>query len=44
MTEKVHKTLDAVTFHGAMLAGGDALSQSSAPVTLDVGARLRDMW
>src|SRR6267378_432292 len=44
MTEKVHKTLDAVTFHGAMLAGGDVLSQSSAPVTLDVGARLRDMW
>src|ERR1700704_3205302 len=44
MTEKVHKTLDAVTFHGAVLAGGDALSQSSAPVTLDVGARLRDMW
>src|SRR6266850_1873398 len=44
MTEKVHKTLDAVTFHGAVLAGGDVLSQSSAPVTLDVGARLREMW
>jgi len=44
MTEKVHKTLDAVTFHGAVLAGGDALRQSSAPVTMDVGARLRDMW
>jgi DNA helicase-2/ATP-dependent DNA helicase PcrA len=44
MTEKVHKTLDAVTFHGAVLAGGDALRQSSAAVTMDVGARLRDMW
>jgi len=44
MTEKVHKTLDAVTFHGTALAGGDTLRQTNAPVTLDVGARLRDMW
>jgi len=44
MTEKVHKTLEAVTFHGTALAGGDTLRQSNAPVTMDVGARLRDMW
>ena len=44
MTEKVHKTLEAVTFHGAVLPGADALRHSSAAVTLDVGARLRDMW
>src|SRR3989440_9644644 len=44
MTEKVHKTLEAVTFHGAALPGGDALRHSSAAVTIDVGARLRDMW
>jgi DNA helicase-2/ATP-dependent DNA helicase PcrA len=44
MTEKVLKTLDPVTFHGAALGSGEALADSSATVTLDVGARLRDMW
>ncbi|HYL71240.1 MAG TPA: ATP-dependent helicase, partial [Candidatus Dormibacteraeota bacterium] len=45
MTEKVQKTLDPVTFHGAGPgSGGDTLSQSTAAVTVDVGARLRDMW
>jgi DNA helicase II / ATP-dependent DNA helicase PcrA len=44
MTEKVHKTLDPVTFHSSTLAGADSLSQASAPVTVDVSARLRDMW
>jgi DNA helicase II / ATP-dependent DNA helicase PcrA len=44
MTEKVQKTLEPVTFHGTSLAGGDTLQQSAAPVTVDVGARLRDMW
>jgi DNA helicase-2/ATP-dependent DNA helicase PcrA len=43
MTEKVLKTLDAVSFQGSA-SGGDALRQSTAPVTVDVGARLRDMW
>jgi DNA helicase II / ATP-dependent DNA helicase PcrA len=44
MTEKVLKLLDPVTFHGSALAGGDTLSESHAPVTVDVGARLREMW
>ncbi len=44
MTERVHKTLDPVTFHGSTLAGADTLQQASAPVTIDVSARLRDMW
>ncbi len=44
VTEKVQKTMDAVTFHGSALAGADALQESTTPVTVDVGARLRDMW
>ena len=44
MTDKVHKTLDAVTFHGTTLAGAESLREASAPVTVDVSARLRDMW
>jgi hypothetical protein len=40
----VLKTLDAVSFQGSALAGGDALHGSGAAVSLDVGARLRDMW
>jgi DNA helicase-2/ATP-dependent DNA helicase PcrA len=44
MTEKVQKTLEPVTFHGSSLASSDTLKESAAPVTVDVGARLRDMW
>ena len=44
MTEKVLKTLDPVTFHGSALYSGEALRDSGAAVTVDVGARLRDMW
>ena len=44
MTERVQKTLDPVTFHGSALGAADALQESGAPVTVDVGARLRDMW
>jgi DNA helicase-2/ATP-dependent DNA helicase PcrA len=44
MTEKVHKTLDPVTFHGTVLGAADALQETQGPVTVDVGARLRDMW
>ena len=44
MTEKVHKTLEAHTFHGSASAAGDVLEEATAPVTVDVGARLRDMW
>jgi len=44
MTEKVQKTLDPVTFHGSAVGAADALQESQTPVTVDVGARLRDMW
>ena len=44
MTEKVLKTLDAVTFQGSLGAGGDTLQRTGEQVTVDVGARLRDMW
>jgi DNA helicase-2/ATP-dependent DNA helicase PcrA len=43
MTDKVLKTLDPVLFQSGALPGSDAL-QSSAPLTLDVSARLREMW
>jgi DNA helicase II / ATP-dependent DNA helicase PcrA len=44
LTEKVQKTLEPMTFHGSSLAAADTLTKSAAPVTVDVGARLRDMW
>jgi hypothetical protein len=44
MTERVLKTLEALTFHGSASAASDALQDSSSTVTLDVGARLREMW
>jgi DNA helicase II / ATP-dependent DNA helicase PcrA len=44
MTEKVLKTLDPVTFQGSIVAGGDALQRTGEQVTVDVGARLREMW
>jgi hypothetical protein len=44
LTEKVLKTLEPATFHGAASADGDALAKNSAPVTVDVSAKLRDMW
>ncbi|HTT01902.1 MAG TPA: 3'-5' exonuclease, partial [Steroidobacteraceae bacterium] len=43
MTEKVLKTLDAVTFKGS-LATGDALQRTGEQVTVDMSARLREMW
>jgi hypothetical protein len=33
-----------VTFHSAAFGGGDKLQEATTPVTVDVGARLRDMW
>lgn len=42
LTEKVLKTLDTATFQGS-LASGD-LRQTGSEVTVDVGARLREMW
>ncbi len=44
VTEKVQKTLEPITFHGSSLGAGDTLQDAAAPVTVDVGARLRDMW
>jgi DNA helicase-2/ATP-dependent DNA helicase PcrA len=44
LTEKVVKALDAVSFQGSTPGGADTLRPSSATVTLDVGARLREMW
>lgn len=44
LTDKVRKTLDAVSFAGSTLASADTLRTSGAPVTVDVGARLREMW
>ena len=45
LTEKVLKTLDPATFHGSNMAGGDALARTARrAVTVDVGARLREMW
>ena len=44
LTEKVVKTLEAVSFHGSAPGAADTLRGSGAPVTLDVGARLREMW
>ncbi len=43
LTEKVLKTLEATTFQGTAAGSGENL-QSAAPVSVDVGARLRDMW
>jgi len=44
ITEKVLKTLEAATHHSSAVAVGDTLAADSTPVTVDVGARLRDMW
>ena len=43
LSEKVLKTLDAVAFQG-VAAGSDSLADSGAAVSVDVGARLREMW
>jgi DNA helicase II / ATP-dependent DNA helicase PcrA len=45
MTEKVLQKLDPTTFHGSSNAGGDTLrSDSTENATLDVSARLKEMW
>ncbi|MGH8276829.1 MAG: 3'-5' exonuclease, partial [Steroidobacteraceae bacterium] len=45
ITEKVLKSLEPATFQGSTLGSGEDLQQSGAPpLTVDVGARLRDMW
>jgi DNA helicase II / ATP-dependent DNA helicase PcrA len=44
LTEKVLKALDQSSFQGSSLGAAEGLSGASEPVTVDVGARLRDMW
>jgi DNA helicase-2/ATP-dependent DNA helicase PcrA len=45
LTEKVLKQLEAVTFQGSTFLGGnDAPLQVADQQTLDVGARLKEMW
>jgi DNA helicase-2/ATP-dependent DNA helicase PcrA len=43
LTEKVLKTLEAVTFQGSSFMGGEAPLQATEQ-TLDVSARLKEMW
>jgi hypothetical protein len=43
MTEKVLKTMTPIAFHGAQLGEAAALGDSSNS-TLDVSARMKDMW
>jgi DNA helicase-2/ATP-dependent DNA helicase PcrA len=44
MTERVLKTLEPVTFHGSAPGASEALQDTGSAVTLDVGAKLREMW
>jgi DNA helicase-2/ATP-dependent DNA helicase PcrA len=44
LTEKVLKTLEPASFRSIVSDGADALAPESAPVSVDVSARLRDMW
>ncbi|MGH8139169.1 MAG: ATP-dependent helicase [Steroidobacteraceae bacterium] len=44
LTEKVLKQLDAVTFQGPNFSGGESPLQATAESTLDVSARLKEMW
>jgi len=44
ITEKVLKHLDAATFQGSSFAGVAALEHDGGQSTLDVSARLKEMW
>jgi len=44
LTEKVLKTLDAASWQSAQLGSGENLRSSAEAVTVDVSARLREMW
>jgi DNA helicase-2/ATP-dependent DNA helicase PcrA len=44
LTDKVLKHLESATFHGSGLAGAEVALQDSAQSTLDVGAKLKEMW
>jgi DNA helicase-2/ATP-dependent DNA helicase PcrA len=42
LTDKVLKCLEPRTFHGSTM--GDTALQGAADTSLDVGARLKEMW
>jgi DNA helicase-2/ATP-dependent DNA helicase PcrA len=44
LTEKVLKTLEATTFQGSSLGGPEIGGQASTESTLDITARMKDMW
>jgi len=44
LTEKVLKTLDATTFHGSNLAAADVGLQAGGESTLDITAKMKEMW
>jgi DNA helicase-2/ATP-dependent DNA helicase PcrA len=44
MTEKVLKHLEATSFQGSSHGGGDNLRPDAESSTLDVSARLKEMW
>ena len=44
VTDKVMKTLDAVSWHSPALGSGEHLQASAEAVSVDVSARLREMW
>jgi DNA helicase-2/ATP-dependent DNA helicase PcrA len=44
LTERVLKTLEATSFHGSNLGVADVALQASGESTLDITARMKDMW
>jgi DNA helicase II / ATP-dependent DNA helicase PcrA len=44
LTERVLKTLDASTFQGSSLGVADVALQASGESTLDITARMKEMW
>jgi ATP-dependent DNA helicase UvrD/PcrA len=44
MTEKVLKCFDAKTFHGTSIGEGALQGGAGEEATLDIGARLKEMW
>jgi DNA helicase-2/ATP-dependent DNA helicase PcrA len=44
LTEKVLKTLEATTFQGSSMGTADVALQASGESTLDITARMKDMW
>jgi DNA helicase-2/ATP-dependent DNA helicase PcrA len=44
MTEKVLQKLDPLTFHGTNNSSADNLRNDAESSTLDVSARMKEMW